>query len=165
MQSFTLVAPAGLIPRSRFDDVGLAHLKGGGDEVASAKFIINDVLGGIDVPQGWEERVKNGEVVPMAIKDWEMREHKGHTASVVAILRDGGVLENDEVFKEAAKSGVPNLVVLGEEDDVCSKKQLEELGFGHVEVIPSVGHEVVRQKAKEVAGYVAEFWRGLEETK
>lgn len=162
VQSFTLVAPAGLISRSGFDDVGLRHLQGGGDEVAASKFIIHDVLGGINVPEGWKEKVKNGEVVPMAIKDWEMREHKGHAASVVAIFRDGGVVENDEVFVQAVKSGVPNLVVLGEEDDVCTKEQLEKLGFADVKVIPRVGHEVVRQKAKEVAGYVGDFWKRLD---
>ncbi|KAH7410094.1 Alpha/Beta hydrolase protein [Phaeosphaeria sp. MPI-PUGE-AT-0046c] len=165
VQSFTLVAPAGLIRRSGFDDAGLAHLRGGGDEVAAATFVINNVLGGIDVPEGWQERVKQGEVVPMAIKEWEMREHKGHVASVVAIFRDGGVLDNDEVFVEAAKSGVPNLVVLGEEDDICTKEQLEEIGFKDVKVIPTVGHEVVRQKAKEVGEYIADFWKGLDETK
>jgi pimeloyl-ACP methyl ester carboxylesterase len=144
--------------------VGKAHLRGGGDEVAARKFVIETLEGGeLVVPAGWRERVEKGEVVAQAVKEWQLREHKGHGASVVAIFRDGGVMDNDEMFVEAAGSGVPNLVVLGSEDDLCTEEQLNELGFEDVKVVPDVGHGVVRERAPEVASFIADFWRGLDE--
>jgi pimeloyl-ACP methyl ester carboxylesterase len=165
VQSYVLVAPAGLIRLAAFDDVGKAHLRGGGDEVAARKFVIETLEGGeLVVPAGWRERVEKGEVVAQAVKEWQLREHKGHGASVVAIFRDGGVMDNDEMFVEAVGSGVPNLVVLGSEDDLCTEEQLNELGFKDVKVVPDVGHGVVRERAPEVASFIADFWRGLDKT-
>ncbi|KAH4312817.1 hypothetical protein HBH64_003560 [Parastagonospora nodorum] len=167
VQSFALVAPAGLIRRTGFDARGQALLavEGERDESAARDFIINDVLegGGLVVPTDWEERVKSGEVVAEAVREWQMHEHKGHAASVVAIFRDGGVLDNDEVFVKAAETGVPNLVVLGGTDDVCSKAQLDALGYRDVEVVEGAGHGVIRDKATDVAEYIAKFWKGIGE--
>jgi hypothetical protein len=148
--------------RSDFDE---AHFVSGGDEGAARKYIINDVLedGGLVVPEDWEERVAKGEVVAPALRDWQMRNHPGHAASVVGVFRDGGVLDNDGAFVRALESGVPNLVVLGEGDDVCTKEQLVELGFRDVKAIGDVGHEVVRVKVPEVAAFIGEFWKGLDE--
>jgi pimeloyl-ACP methyl ester carboxylesterase len=165
VQSFTLVAPAGLIRRAGFDEAGQALLavEGVKDEDTARDFVVNDVLegGGLVVPADWKERVEKGEVVAEAVKEWQMREHKGHAASVVAVFRDGGVMDNDELFVKAAKAGVPNLVVLGETDDLCTKPQLEELGLKDVRVVDGAGHGVVRDRADEVARHVAEFWSGL----
>jgi pimeloyl-ACP methyl ester carboxylesterase len=163
VQSFVLVAPAGLIRRAAFDDVGKKHLAGGGDEVAARKFVLN-VLGGEDVqpPEDWRERVARGEVVATAVKAWQMKEHRGHGASVVAVFRDGGVMDADEVFVKAVETRVPNLVVLGEEDDVCEKGELEGLGFKDVKVVLGTGHEVVREKVPEVAAFIGDFWGGLD---
>jgi pimeloyl-ACP methyl ester carboxylesterase len=163
VQSFTLVAPAGLIRLAYFDDVGKAHLQGGGDEVAARKFVMETLEGGeLVVPADWRERVEKGEVVAQAVKEWQLREHRGHGASVVGIFRDGGVMDNDELFVTAAESGVPNLVVLGQEDDVCSAEQLKKLGFKDVKIVPDAGHGVVRERAPEVASFISGFWRGLE---
>jgi pimeloyl-ACP methyl ester carboxylesterase len=162
VQSFTLVAPAGLIRLAYFDEVGKAHIRGGGDEVAARKFVIETLEGGeLVVPADWKERVGMGEVVAQAVKEWQLREHTGHGASVVGIFRDGGVMDNDGLFAKAVKSGVPNLVVLGGEDDVCTEEQLKELGFKDVKVVPDAGHGVVREKVPEVASFIAELWRGL----
>jgi pimeloyl-ACP methyl ester carboxylesterase len=167
VQSFTLVAPAGLIRRAGFDEQArkyLANDEKERDERAARDFVINDVLegGGLVVPTDWEERVAKGGVVAEAVKEWQMREHKGHAASVVAVFRDGGVMDIDEVFVKAVKTGVPNLVVLGELDDLCTKEQLEQLGFADVRVVQGVGHGVPRDRPVEVAKSVAEFWNGLE---
>jgi pimeloyl-ACP methyl ester carboxylesterase len=70
-------------------------------------------------------------------------------------------MDNDGLFAKAVKSGVPNLVVLGGEDDVCTEEQLKELGFKDVKVVPDAGHGVVREKVPEVASFIAELWRGL----
>jgi pimeloyl-ACP methyl ester carboxylesterase len=162
VQSFTLVAPAGLIPLSGFDAEGQAHLRGGGDEVAARKFVIDVLQGGEEVvPKDWKERVGKGEIVAEALRQWQMREHKGHGASVVGVFRDGGVMDNDAKFMEAVKTGVPNFVVLGELDDVCTKDQLVDLGFRDVKVVPDVGHEVVRARVPEVAKFIGGFWRGF----
>jgi pimeloyl-ACP methyl ester carboxylesterase len=163
VQSFALIAPAGLLRRAAFDDAGRQHLAGGGDEVAAREFVLS-VLNGANAepPSDWRERVARGEVVAKALKEWQMREHSGHGASVVGVFRDGGVMDQDEVFGEAVRTGVRNLVVLGEEDDVVGKEELEGLGFRDVKVIGATGHEVVREKAEEVAVLIGEFWGGLD---
>lgn len=163
VSSFALVAPAGLIPFSGFSAEQQAHIRGGGDEVAAKDCILGILEGGpIKVPSDWKERVAKGEVVAEAVREWQMREHPGHTATVVAVFRDGGVIDRDEVFKKAVGTGVKNVVVLGEEDDVCTKEQLEQLGFKNVHVIEGAGHGVVRENVSEVAGCVGEFWKSLQ---
>jgi pimeloyl-ACP methyl ester carboxylesterase len=166
VQSLTLVAPAGLIRRMGFEEQGRKYLANDGvemDEAAARDFVINDVLegGGLVVPTDWKERVAKREVIAEAVKAWQMREHKGHSASVVGVFRDGGVMDIDEVFVKAVETGVPNLVVLGELDDVCTKEHLEQLGFVDVKIVQGVGHGVPRDRPVEVARYVANFWIGL----
>ena len=75
LQSFTLVAPAGLIPLSMFSaeeqDIFL-----GNDEVAAKNWILGWLEGGdLVVPTDWKERVAKGEVVAEAVREWEVREH------------------------------------------------------------------------------------------
>lgn len=165
IQSFTLVAPAGLIKSANLSTAERNFLGRESDETEARKWVINFLEGSPHpiVPADWEEKVARGEVVAPAIKDWQMREHAGHLASVVAIFRDGGVMDNQEMFLQAAKTGIPSLVVLGAEDDICSKEELGELGFGDVHVVPGTGHNVVREKVPDVAGLISEFWEKLGE--
>ncbi|QDS72856.1 hypothetical protein FKW77_007238 [Venturia effusa] len=163
VQSFTLVAPAGLIKSASFSDEDKAFLGRGSDETEARKWVIKFLEGSPYpvVPADWRDRVARGEVVAPAIKDWQMREHAGHVASVVTIVRDGGVIDKQGMFVKAVKMGIPSLIVLGEEDDICSKKELGELGFRDVHVVSGTGHNVVREKVPEVAGFISEFWKKL----
>jgi pimeloyl-ACP methyl ester carboxylesterase len=161
VQSFTLIAPAGLIRSLDMTAKELGYLRGN-DEVAARKCILDILEGGeLVVPEDWRERVGRGEVVAEAVREWQMREHPGHTASVVAIFRDGGVLDNEAEFIRAVRTGIPSLAILGELDDVCSKEMLDGLGFPNVFVVPEVGHGVVREKVPEVAGFISDFWSQL----
>lgn len=158
VQSFTLVAPAGLIRSSSFTAEQQGYLRGS-DEPAARRWILEWLEGGeLLVPADWKERVGRGEVVAEAVRQWQMREHPGHTASVIAVFRDGGVMDNDAEFVRAARTGIPALVVLGELDGVCSKQELNELGFADVFVVPQAGHGVVRERVPEVAGFISDFW-------
>lgn len=90
-----------------------------------------------------------------------MHMHPGHTASVVAIFRDGGVIDRHADFAKAAATGIPAFFVLGELDDVCCESDLNEVSFKDVAVVSGAGHAVVREKVPEVADLVAAFWRKL----
>jgi pimeloyl-ACP methyl ester carboxylesterase len=161
VQSFTLIAPAGLIRASNFTAEEHGHLRGD-DEDAARKWVLEQLEGGeLVVPADWKERVGRGEVVAEAVKEWQMREHPGHAASVIAVFRDGGVMDNDAEFVKAARTGIPSCVVLGELDDLCSKQQLNELGFGNVAVVSQIGHGVVRERVPEVATLISDFWSKL----
>ena len=165
VQSFTLVAPAGLIPSSIFTDEQLGYLRGGDDEAAARRYVIAFLEGGeLVVPADWKERVEKGEIVAEAVRAWQMREHPGHAASVVAVVRDGGVIDNDAEFVKAVGTGIPSLAVLGGTDDVCSEAQLTAVGFINIDVVPQVGHGVVRERVPEVAASISSFWRKLSET-
>lgn len=158
VQGFTLVAPAGFIRSSDFTAEQLGHLRGD-DEIAARKWILEFLEGGdLVVPADWKERVRRGDIVAEAVREWQMREHPGHVASVVAVFRDGGVMDNDAEFIKAVHTGIPSLVVLGETDDLSSKQQLNEIGFANVAVVPQAGHGVVRERASEVATIISDFW-------
>ncbi|KAF5606504.1 dihydrolipoyllysine-residue acetyltransferase component of acetoin cleaving system [Fusarium subglutinans] len=162
VKSFTLVAPAGLLQLSMFPPEEQAYLQG--DDYAAAKKCVLNILEGGDlvVPKDWKQRVAKGEVVAEAVREWQMREHPGHTASVVAIFRDGAVMDSHAQFDKAAKTGIPSLAVLGELDTLCNKEQLNDLGFENVFVVPKAVHSVVRDQALDVANLIGDFWRGLE---
>ncbi|KAF2125617.1 alpha/beta-hydrolase [Dothidotthia symphoricarpi CBS 119687] len=161
VQSFTLVAPAGLYSSSNFKVEELGYLRGD-DEAAARKWVLQWLEGGeLVVPADWKERVGKGEIVAEAVREWQMREHSGHVASVVAVVRDGGIMDNDAEFVKAVHTGIPSHAILGGTDDVCSQHQLEEVGFANVAVIPQVGHGVVRERVSEVAALIHEFWTGL----
>jgi pimeloyl-ACP methyl ester carboxylesterase len=135
----------------------------GVDEVEVRKLILRFLEGGeLIVPDDWRERVGRGEIVPQAVKEWQMREHPGHTASVVAMFRDGGAMYNHDNFEKAVRTGIPSLVVLGEYDDLCTEEQLRGYGFNDVYVVPQAGHGVVREQVPEVAGFITNFWNGLD---
>ncbi|KAH7371968.1 Alpha/Beta hydrolase protein [Pyrenochaeta sp. MPI-SDFR-AT-0127] len=162
VQSFTLVAPAGLIRSSNFTVEEQGHLRGD-DEAAARKWVLEYLEGGeLVVPADWKERVKKGEVVAEAVREWQMREHPGHSASVIAVFRDGGVMDKHAEFVTAVRTGIPSLVVLGGSDGLCNEQELLELGFTNVAVVPQVGHGVVRERASEVAAFISSFWKQLE---
>ncbi|RAL08231.1 alpha/beta fold hydrolase [Aspergillus homomorphus CBS 101889] len=159
--SMVLVAPAGLLRAAQFDDVQRGCLAGGGEAVEdqARAWILEWLEGGrLVVPEDWKERVARGEVVAEAVRDWQIREHAGHVASVVGIFRDGGVMDRHADFASAAKQGIRTRCVLGELDDLCSVRDLQVLGFADVQVVPQVGHGVVRQSVPEVADLIEEFW-------
>ncbi|KAH9872135.1 hypothetical protein J1614_006397 [Plenodomus biglobosus] len=161
IQSYTLVAPAGLIRAAQFTDQELGYLRGD-DEAAARNWVLSYLEGGeLVVPPDWKELVARGEVVAEAVRAWQMREHAGHTASVIAIFRDGGVINNDRAFAAAVRTGIPSLAVLGGSDTLCSAAQLHDLGFLDVSVVPCAGHSVVRDRVPEVAKLMSRFWLAL----
>ncbi|OQO08915.1 hypothetical protein B0A48_05805 [Cryoendolithus antarcticus] len=164
VDSFVLAAPAGLMRLADFTPEKQTYLLGDtGDEAQAHDWIINWLEDGGDfVPEDWKERVARGEVVPAAVRQWQKRVHKGHVASVVSMFRDGGALDGQKVFTEAAGKGLRSLMVLGETDDVCSAGDLEEVGFTNVHVIEGAGHGVVRERVPEVAALISSFWDGLD---
>lgn len=159
VKSFTLVAPAGLMRSSDLSAEGQAHLRGGLDETATRKWVQTFLEGGkLVVPADWEKIVGRGEVVAPAIRAWQLREHAGHAASVVGIVRDGGVFDSHATFVEAARTGIPSLAVLGGTDDICSEQDLKDVGITNVAVVPQAGHDVVRSRVSEVAKHISDFW-------
>ncbi|KAB8070408.1 Alpha/Beta hydrolase protein [Aspergillus leporis] len=161
--SMVLVAPVGLIRTTQFDELHRSYLHGGeGLEDRAQAWILEWLEGGqLGVPSDWKERVGRGEVVAEAVRDWQMREHAGHMASVVGIVRDGGVLDKHAEFAEAAKKNIKALCILGELDDVCSVQDLRHVGMRDVAVIPQVGHGVVRKRVPDVARLIQDFWNKL----
>ena len=164
VHSFALVAPAGLVRRAWFTDeqrVWLSRECARSDEAKAAEFVVSTLEGGaLVVPPDWQERVGRGEVVAEALREWQMKNHPGHAASVVAVYRDAEVLDNDELFVKAKATNIPSLVVLGADDDLSTEKEIVDFGFD-VKVVPQAGHSVVRDKAEEVAEHIERFWKGL----
>lgn len=164
VQSFTLIAPAGLMRLSHLDAVGQGHVHGGGDEIAARRWIHRWLDGGDPaVPTDWQERVAEGQIVAPALRSWQLTEHGGHAASVVAMIRDGGVFDRHAAFSKVAESGIPSLAIIGELDDICSAQDLRAVGFTNVTTITQVGHEVVRERAPEVAASIKLFWDSLDD--
>ncbi|KAL1598944.1 hypothetical protein SLS60_008089 [Paraconiothyrium brasiliense] len=162
VQSFTLVAPAGLMQLSWLNAEEQRHVRGGGDETAAQKWVHRWLEGGeLVVPKDWEDRVARGHVVAPALKAWQLREHSGHSASVLGIIRDGGVFDNQVTFAEAALTEIPSLAVLGELDDIVSAQALKDVGITNVVVVPKAGHGVVRESVPEVAAAITAFWKKL----
>ncbi|KAH0394050.1 alpha/beta-hydrolase, partial [Aureobasidium melanogenum] len=160
IESISLVAPAGLWKSPHLDEEKLYN----SNFNISKSHVLELLEGGLlVVPSDWQDRVRRGEIVAEKVREWQMQQHIGHTASVVAIVRDGGVFGQEEAFQKAAKMGVPILAVLGETDDVVFEKDLRAVGVENVVVVQGVGHAVVRQKVSEVAGQIGKFWKGLQE--
>ncbi|KAK4066301.1 uncharacterized protein Triagg1_8133 [Trichoderma aggressivum f. europaeum] len=162
--SMALVAPAGFIRQGELEELHRNYLRGGeGIEEQAKEWILQLLEGGdLVVPADWKERVNKGEVVAEAVRDWQMKNHEGHAASVVAIFRDGGVLDNDGEFLKAANTGIKNFCILGELDDIVSGQDLLSVGMKNYVVVPQAGHAVVREKVPEVAKLIEEFWKTLE---
>ncbi|KAG8622775.1 hypothetical protein KVT40_009286 [Elsinoe batatas] len=162
VQSLSLVAPAGLMRSTSWGKEANDILHGGRGEDATRDWVLDFLEGGkLIVPGDWQERVAKGEVVAEKVREWQMVEHRGHEGSVVAIFRDDGVSDSHHVFREVARQGTKTVVVLGGEDEVCTKQDVEDVGFENVKVIDDVGHGVVRQKAREVAAFIVDFWKSI----
>ncbi|KAI4726497.1 alpha/beta-hydrolase [Aureobasidium sp. EXF-10728] len=157
--STSLIAPAGLW---RSDSMNENKLNSTDFSVAK-EHVLELLEGGpLVVPQDWQERVAKGEIVAEKVREWQMEHHAGHTASVVAIVRDGGVFGLQDTYAAAAKTGVPVIAILGETDDVVYEKDLRAAGIDNVVVVQGAGHAVVRQKVSEVAKQIEGFWTGLQ---
>ncbi|KAF2704084.1 alpha/beta-hydrolase [Pleomassaria siparia CBS 279.74] len=161
VQSYTLVAPAGLFKSSSLTAEDKSQLHGD-DAAAARKWVLEWLEGGeLVVPKDWRERAAKGEVVAEAVREWQIREHPGHMATVVGIVRDGGVMDADAEFVKARETGIPTFAVLGGTDGLCGKGDLERVGFMDVAVVPDVGHGVVREMVPEVAELIGDFWSKL----
>lgn len=161
VKSMALVAPAGLLRSADWTDLQRLYLKGGsGVEDDARRWVLQFLEGGdLVVPSDWKERVSRGEVVAEAVREWQMRMHPGHTASVVGVFRDGGVYDKHADFSKAAETGVKALFVLGALDDLSSREDLEQAGFSNITVVPEARHGVVRERVPEVAGFISDFWK------
>ncbi|KAI4849407.1 alpha/beta-hydrolase [Aureobasidium sp. EXF-8845] len=158
IDSVSLVAPAGLWEAEILDATKLYS-----DDFKVAKTHVVELLEGgpLVVPVDWEARISKGEIVAEKVREWQMQHHSGHTASVIAIVRDGGIMGQEKVFRAAAKTAIPIIAVLGETDDVVFEKDLRKVGVENVVVVKGVGHGVVRQEVGQVAEYVGQFWKQL----
>jgi pimeloyl-ACP methyl ester carboxylesterase len=158
IQSVALVAPAGLWRTEDLDEQKLNS-----PDFSVAKTHVLDLLEGgpLIVPLDWATRIANGEIVAEKVREWQMEHHPGHTASVISIVRDGGVFGQEEIYQQATKTGIPIIAVLGETDDVVFERDLKEVGVKNVVVVKGVGHGVVRQEVAEVAKHIRQFWEGL----
>jgi pimeloyl-ACP methyl ester carboxylesterase len=158
ISSVSLVAPAGLWIAESLDTTKLYS-----DDFEVAKAHVLELLEGgpLVVPDDWEARISRGEIVAEKVREWQMQHHFGHTASVMAIVRDGGIMGQEEVFRAAVMTDIPIIAVLGKTDDVVFEKDLKAIGLDNVVVINGVGHGVVRQEVGEVAKYIGEFWEAL----
>lgn len=163
VKSMALVAPAGLLRSADWTELQRSYIRGGsGVEEEAQRWILEFLEGGdLVVPADWRERVARGEVVAEAIREWQMRVHPGHTASVVGVFRDAAVFDRHADFTKAAGSGVESVFVLGGLDDLCPRSELEQTGFHNVNVVPEAGHGVVREKVPEVAGFIGGFWKQI----
>lgn len=158
ISSVALIAPAGLWRSENLDEQKLYST-----DFDIAKAHVLDLLEGgpLIVPNDWASRIANGEIVAEKVREWQMQNHSGHMASVIAIVRDGGVFGQEEVYRKAVKTGIPIIAVLGETDDVVFEKDLKEVGVENVRVVKGTGHAVVRQEVAKVSKHIAEFWKGL----
>ncbi|KXJ87288.1 putative valacyclovir hydrolase [Microdochium bolleyi] len=164
VESVVYVAPAGLFGVKDFSADQQVLLRGDAgegevDELATRDFVMSFLEGGeLVVPADAAERIAKGEVVAEAVRDWEMKNHPGHAGSVVAIVRDGGVMDREETFRQASASGKAMLAVLGEKDDITSLEKVRNVGVEAVVVVNGAGHGVVRLQAGEVARAIGQFW-------
>jgi pimeloyl-ACP methyl ester carboxylesterase len=158
IESVALIAPAGLWKPHSLDETKLNS-----PDFSIAKSHVLELLEGglLIVPSDWQSRITRGEIVAEKIREWQMQNHAGHTASVIRIVRDGGIMGQEEVFRAAVETEIAIIAVLGEKDDVVYEKDLKAVGMRNVVVVKGVGHGVVREEVKEVAKHIEEFWQGL----
>lgn len=159
--SVAILAPAGLLRTEEFSPEMRELLHDSkGREKEAADCVLSFLEGGpLTVPGNWQERVKSGEIVAEALREWELQEHAGYRQSVLSMFREGGVYGCEEYFREFAKLlSVRKTAVVAELDPVCGEEQLVKLGFGDIEVVKGVGHAFVRDVPGEVASIVYRFW-------
>jgi pimeloyl-ACP methyl ester carboxylesterase len=159
--SVALLAPAGLLSKDAFDERMRALLDDDstGRESEAMDCVLEFLEGGpLVVPTDWRERVRSGEVVAEAFREWELREHPGYPHSVLSMFREDNVYGCEDYFRTFARLPVKKVVVLGELDTICTKSQLVNLGFETVEVVKQTDHGVVRTAPGEVARIVSRLW-------
>ncbi|KAI1269758.1 alpha/beta-hydrolase [Xylariaceae sp. FL1019] len=159
MESVGVLAPAGMIPDQMFGQRLLNLLDDSkGRETEAQEAILDFLEGGVlEVPEDWEARNRSGEVVPEALRQWELDEHKGYPHSILSMSRNG-IRGNEEAFRTFAQSPVRKIGIVAQLDPVCSKERLEDAGWSNVKVVPQSHHGFVRSHAKDVARIVHEFW-------
>ena len=160
VSSVSVLAPAGLLAWSDFVNEMQDLLQDSGDREQEAITYILDWLEGgpLVMPANWREKLADGEVAGKALREWELNNHAGYPHSVLSIFRNGRVHSSAEMFATFAKLSVEKLGIVGETDPVCSKKQLDDLGFPDVQVIAQEGHGFIRSNARETARIVHCFW-------
>ena len=118
------------------------------------------------VGNGWEERVKKGEVVSEALRRWEVERHPGFEWSVLSLFREGGVVWCEEGFRRLAELGkggwegrqVRTKIVLGEKDPCCEEEKVRGLGLGDVVVLEGAEHAFPRTRVQDVVNILLGFW-------
>jgi pimeloyl-ACP methyl ester carboxylesterase len=161
--SVTVLAPAGLLTPDMWgpDMQALLTEAGANRQEEAIRAVLGFLEGGpLRLAENWRERIeKEGEILATALREWELREHKGHRLSTLSIFRDGGVAGREERFRSFARlEKIKKLAVVAEMDPVCSKSQLEELGFEGVQVVEQAGHGFARANVDDVAGIIHAFW-------
>lgn len=161
VSSATILAPGGLLRKEAFSQCMIDLLEDSqGKEAEAADVVLSWLEGGpLVVPEDWQEEVKSGRIVAEALREWELQEHRGYPRSILSMFRDGGVMGAEESFRTFAKLPLRTIAVLAEQDEVCSKDQLAELGFDRVEVVKAQGHAFVRTAPGEVARIIYRFWQ------
>ncbi|KAJ9660338.1 hypothetical protein H2198_002646 [Neophaeococcomyces mojaviensis] len=159
--SVAILAPAGLLRKEDFSKQMRELLDDSkGREAEAVDCVLSYLEGGpLVVPMDWQERVKSGEVVAEALREWELQEHLGYPHSVLSMFREGGVYGCEAYFGEFAQLSLKKIGVLAELDSVCSKSQLVDIGFDHIEVVEKADHAFVRGAPGEVARIVYQFWK------
>lgn len=152
VESVTLLAPAGLLKFSSFTPSQQAMMKGGSDiDEDAARDWMFAFTGSLTIEEGWQARFATGDVFSGdPIQEWQRREHAGHAASFVAMIRDGGLCDMHESFETVGRSGVETLAVLGELDPLCTEGDLRSAGWGEVIVLEGGKHTLVRDRVGEV---------------
>ncbi|PSR84124.1 putative valacyclovir hydrolase [Coniella lustricola] len=131
------------------------------DELGARDMTFQFLEGGaLVVPNDWEASVARGEVVAPAVRDWELKNHAGHAASVVAVFRDGQVFGNFASFRTAVENlGQDKLLgIVGEKDEFCGERNLADVGVTRAVVVSDAGHGLVRERVAEVAAAIKQFW-------
>jgi pimeloyl-ACP methyl ester carboxylesterase len=159
IESAMLIAPAGLLRFKELDPKLQSFLLNSDSHEQEARELMLKWFegGSLEVPESWHDRLSEPLVLAKALRQWELSEHKGYPYTVFSAFRDGGVYDRDDDFRMFAGCTFKNGAVLGGKDDVCSERQLRDLGFQAVDVIEA-DHDLVRTHVDGVADLVVHFW-------
>ncbi|PVH80670.1 alpha/beta-hydrolase [Cadophora sp. DSE1049] len=166
VESLTLISPAGLLRKADRGWWERLSMDGYfGFEWLRRRKVMFFINGGRDPQpkQGWEERVKNGEMDGVAVEAWQRENHGGHVASLVSMLNYAGVYDQHANFKLLGEQDVRALVLVGSEDGVFPEEMLRrELGGvgwkGEIKVVEGAGHGIVGSHFEDAGKLLDEFW-------
>ena len=151
------MAPAGLLRAAEIDWARPSSP----DEHQVANDMVAWLEGGeLVVTFDWKDKVARGEMVAETVRDWQMKVHKGHAASIVAICRDGGIMDGHADFQQLNSLSNPTMAILGDSDPTCTREGLR--GVDDIVVIPQTSHTVVREQVSAVAAAVESLWREID---